>query len=129
MLIVVSDGGDNVSAHSLAEVMKLAERSSAVIYTVGIFDEGDADRNPDVLKRLAQATGGEAFFPGQLSEVVGICDRIARDIRHQYTIGYVPGNPARDGVYRAIRVLARADGHDRLSVRTRTGYIAAASRG
>jgi VWFA-related protein len=124
VLIVVSDGGDNVSAHSLAEVMKLAERSSAIIYTVGVFDENDPDRNPGVLKRLAQATGGEAFFPGQLNEVVAICERIARDIRHQYTIGYVPSNPARDGAYHAIRVLARTNGHDRLSVRTRTGYIA-----
>jgi len=124
VLIVVSDGGDNVSAHSLGEVMKLAERSNAIIYTVGIFDERDPDRNPGVLKRLAQATGGEAFFPGQLGEVVDICGRIARDIRHQYTIGYVPGNPARDGVYRAIRVLAQANGHGRLSVRTRAGYIA-----
>jgi VWFA-related protein len=124
VLIVVSDGGDNVSTLRLAEVMKLAERSSAIIYTVGIFDEGDPDRNPGVLKRLAQATGGEAFFPSQLGEVVNICNRIARDIRHQYTIGYAPGNPARDGVYRAIRVLARANGHDRLSVRTRAGYVA-----
>ena len=124
VLIVVSDGGDNASAHSLAEVMKLAGQSSAVIYTVGVFEEEDPDRNPGVLKRLAQATGGEAFLPGQLSEVVAICERIARDIRHQYTIGYVPINLARDGAYRAIRVLARAKGHDRLSVRTRTGYIA-----
>jgi VWFA-related protein len=124
VLIVLSDGGDNVSAHSLAEVMKLAERSSAIIYTIGVFDEDDPDRNPGVLKRLAQATGGEAFFPAQLDEVVTICQRIARDIRHQYTIGYVPNNPARDGAYHAIRVLARAAGHDRLSVRTRAGYIA-----
>jgi hypothetical protein len=43
--------------------MKLAEQSSAVIYTIGVFDEDDPDRNPGVLKRLAQATGGEAFFP------------------------------------------------------------------
>lgn len=124
VLIIISDGGDNVSAHSLAEVMKLAERSSAIIYTVGVFTEDDPDRNPGVLKRLAQATGGEAFFPGQLNEVVTICERIARDIRHQYTIGYVPSNPARDGAYHAIRVLARANGHDKLSVRTRAGYIA-----
>jgi len=124
VLIVVSDGGDNVSAHSLGEVMKLAERSSAVIYTVGVFDEDDPDRNAGVLKRLAQATGGEAFFPGQVNEVVAICARIARDIRHQYTIGYVPSNPARDGAYHAIRVHARTNGQDRLSVRTRTGYRA-----
>jgi Ca-activated chloride channel family protein len=123
VLIVVSDGGDNASARSFTQIMKLAGQSSAVIYTVGIFDEEDPDRNPAVLKRLAQATGGEAFLPKQLREVVAICETIARDIRHQYTIGYVPSNPARDGTYRSIRVLARAKGRDRLSVRTRTGYI------
>ena len=123
VLIVVSDGGDNASKRSLAEVMKLAAQSSAVIYTVGLFDQDDPDRNPGVLKHLAQATGGEAFLPDRLSEVVSICERIARDIRHQYTIGYVPSNATRDGAYRAIRVTARAKGHDKLSVRTRTGYI------
>lgn len=124
VLMVVSDGGDNTSASSLAEVMKLAAQSSAVIYTVGVFDKQDPDQNPGVLKRLAHATGGEAFFPDQVSEVVAICERIARDIRHQYTIGYVPINLTRDGAYRAIRVVARAKSHDKLSVRTRTGYIA-----
>ena len=123
VLIVVSDGGDNASAHSLAQVMKLAGQSSAVIYTIGVFDEDDEDRNPGVLKRLAHATGGEAFLPKQLSEVAPICERIARDIRHQYTIGYVPTNLTRNGAFRAVRVIARAKGHE-LSVRTRTGYIA-----
>jgi VWFA-related protein len=124
VLIVASDGGDNASMRSsLAQVVNMAERSSAIIYTVGIFDKDDPDQNPRVLKRLARATGGVAFFPGQLSEVVAICERIARDIRHQYTVGYVPINLARDGSYRAIRVVARAKGHDKLSVRTRTGYI------
>jgi VWFA-related protein len=124
VLIVVSDGGDNASTRTLAQVMKLAQRSSVVIYTVGIFNEQDPDRNPAVLKRMAEATGGQAFLPGQLSEVVTICQRIARDIRHQYTMGYVPIKPTRDGAYHAIRVVARVQGHDKLSVRTRTGYIA-----
>jgi VWFA-related protein len=124
VLIVVSDGGDNASRRSLDQVMKLAEESSAVIYTVGLFDEEDPDRNPAVLKRLARATGGEAFVPGELNEVVAICDRIARDIRHQYTIGYVPSNPARDGSYRAVRLVARTKDQGKLFVRTRTGYIA-----
>jgi VWFA-related protein len=123
VLIVVSDGGDNVSKRSLAQVMKLAALSSAIIYTIGVFDEDDPDRNPGVLKRLAQATGGEAFLPNRLSEVGPICERIAQDIRHQYTIGYVPSNAARNGAYRAIRVIARVKGRA-LSVRTRTGYIA-----
>jgi Ca-activated chloride channel family protein len=123
VLIVISDGGDNASARSLTQVMKLAGQSSDVIYTVGIFDEEDPDRNPGVLKRLAATTGGEAYLPKELSEVTAICERIARDIRHQYTIGYVPSNPIRDGTYRAIRVVVRGKDHERLLVRTRTGYF------
>jgi Ca-activated chloride channel family protein len=128
-LIVVSDGGDNASQRKLDEVMKLAGESSAVIYTVGVFDQQDPDRNPGVLNRLARATGGEAFFPGRLDEIVAICQRIAGDIRHQYTFGYAPSNPARDGSYRAIRLLARTEGQGKLSVRTRTGYIAGSQLG
>ena len=123
VLIVVSDGGDNASKRSLAEVMTLARKSNAVIYTIGLFDEEDQEQNRGVLKRLAQATGGEGFVPDRLSEVVAISERIAGDIRHQYTIGYVPINRSRDGSYRSIRLLARGKGH-RLAVRTRSGYIA-----
>jgi VWFA-related protein len=129
VLVVVSDGGDNASQRTMDQVMKLAGQSSPVIYTVGVFDQDDPDRNPGVLNRLARATGGEAFLPGQVDEVVAICERIARDIRHQYTIGYAPSNPARDGSYRAIRVLARTNGQGKLSVRTRTGYIAGGKSG
>jgi len=124
VLLVISDGGDNASSHNLAQVTNSAGRSSALIYTIGIFDEADADRNPRVLRHLAQATGGEAFFPSQASEVVSICQRIAREIRNQYTIGYVP-TAVHKGVYRSIRVVARQSGHDKLSVRTRSGYFSA----
>ena len=65
VLIVISDGGDNASTHRLAEVLKMAEQSSALIYTIGIFDDDDPDRNPRVLKQLADATGGEAYFPDE----------------------------------------------------------------
>src|SRR5580704_11233755 len=63
VLIVISDGGDNASAHSLKQIMTLAVESNAVIYTIGLFDESDVDRNPAVLKQLAHATGGEVFLP------------------------------------------------------------------
>jgi Ca-activated chloride channel family protein len=124
VLIVISDGGDNRSRHSLEEVVKMARQSSALIYTIGIFDDSDADRNPAVLRRLAGTTGGEAFFPGELNEVVPICERIARDIRNQYTLGYVPSSTAQPGAFRAIRVIARTAGKTNLTVRTRSGYIA-----
>jgi len=124
VLIVVSDGGDNASKHKLTEIMALAGRPGVIIYTIGIFDDQDADRNPGVLNRLAKQTGGESFLPESLAEVTPICERIARDIRNQYTIAYVPTNRKRDGAYRVIQVKASAPGYGRLSVRTRTGYFA-----
>jgi Ca-activated chloride channel homolog len=124
VLIVISDGGDNVSSHTLAEVLKTAEESNVLIYTIGIFDDEDDDKNPRVLTRLARATGGEAFFPRQHDEVEAICQSIARDIRNQYTIGYASHNAARTGAWRSIRLTASATGHDKLEVRTRSGYIA-----
>ena len=123
VLVVISDGADNASSHSLAEALDMAERSSAIIYTVGLFAPDDRDANPKVLSRLARETGGEAFFPSKPSEVTETCERIARDIRNQYTIGYVSTNAHRDGVYRSIRVSAQAPGRGKLFVRTRSGYI------
>jgi Ca-activated chloride channel family protein len=124
VLIVISDGGDNASKHKLTEIMPLARQSDAIIYTVGIFDEQDDDRNPGVLKRLAKDTGGEAFLPESSKDVVPICERIAHDVRNQYTIAYIPTNRKRDGTYRVIQVKASAPGRGSLLVRTRTGYYA-----
>jgi len=124
VLIVISDGGDNASVHTLAQVLLQAEASNAIVYTIGIFDDSDPDRNPGVLRRLARTTGGQAFFPAKPEDVVGNCERIARDIRSQYTLGYVPGSPALPGVFRAIQVTARGANGRKFDVRTRSGYIA-----
>jgi Ca-activated chloride channel family protein len=125
VLIVVSDGGDNASKRNLAQVMSMVNQSNAAIYTMGIFDENDEDRNPHVLKRLSRASGGEAFFPKTLQEIQPICEQIAHDIRSQYTISFIPANKKQDGTYRAIEVKARdMSGGRRLSVITRAGYSA-----
>jgi Ca-activated chloride channel homolog len=124
VLIVISDGGDNASQHNLSQIRAMAAHPGAIIYTIGIFDDEDDDRNPRALKQLAKDTGGEAFLPKSLKEVGPICEQIARDIRNQYTIAYVPSNRKRDGTYRIIQVKANATGHGRLLVRTRTGYYA-----
>jgi Ca-activated chloride channel family protein len=125
VLIVVSDGGDNASKRNLAQVMSMVNQSSAAIYTMGIFDENDDDRNPHVLKRLSRASGGEAFFPKAPQEILPICEQIAHDIRSQYTITYIPPNKKQVGTYRAIQVKARdRTGGRRLSVITRAGYSA-----
>jgi len=124
VLIAISDGGDNASTHKLAQIMAMARQSDAIIYTIGLFDEDDPDRNPGALKQLAKATGGEAFLPGSVKDVVPICERIARDIRNQYTIAYIPANGKQDGAYRVIEVKAVAPDRGRLVVRTRAGYFA-----
>jgi VWFA-related protein len=123
VLILISDGGDNRSRHSLAQVLSMAKQSSAIIYAIGIFDEGDPDNNPSVLNRFARETGGKAYFPESSREIPFICEEIARDIRNQYTLAYVPTIAAQDGSYRTIEVKANAPGHWHLSVRTRPGYF------
>ncbi len=65
VLIVISDGGDNASKAPLDRVLKMAEQSNAMIYTIGIFEPDDPDGKPAVLRRLAHETGGQAFFPAQ----------------------------------------------------------------
>ncbi|MGA7794671.1 MAG: VWA domain-containing protein [Candidatus Acidiferrales bacterium] len=123
VLIVVSDGGDDASKRSLAQVMSMVNQSNVTIDTMGIFDETDEDRNPRVLKQLAGASGGEAFFPKTLQEILPICEQIARDIRSQYTITFIPTNKKQDGTYRAIAVKVRDSSEGRrLSVITRAGY-------
>lgn len=124
VLIVISDGGDNASKAPLDRVLKMAEQSNAMIYTIGIFEPDDPDGNPGVLRRLAHQTGGQAFFPAQITETVEICERIAKDIRDQYTIGYSSAREKRDGTYHKIKLTAHSTKVGKLSVRTRAGYSA-----
>jgi Ca-activated chloride channel family protein len=125
VLVVISDGGDNASRHTFAEILSMVNKSPAIIYTIGIFDGNDDDRNPRVLKQLSRISGGESFFPGALAEILPICQQIAHDIRNQYTISYEPSNKKPDGTYRAIEVKARkTSSHGRLTVSTRAGYAA-----
>jgi VWFA-related protein len=124
VLVVVGDGGDNASTTTFDQVLKQAQASNAAIYTVGIIDPLERDANPGLLKRLALATGGESFFPHDVNDVDGVLQRIADDIRHSYTLGYVSSNPARDGRFRRIRIVATDSARRSLRVRTRDGYRA-----
>jgi len=125
VLIVMSDGGDNASRATIDQVLERARRSGATIYTIGLFDPGDPDANPAVLKSLAQATGGARYLPRSAGPLLLACKQIARDIRSGYTIAFEPSK--RDGRYHQIQVhVARANG-PRLAVRTRPGYFAPAT--
>ncbi len=124
VLIVVSDGGDNASKYNLSQILEMAGKSDAIIYTIGIYTDDDPDQKPEALQKLSKATGGEAFFPQSVADVIPLCERIAHDIREQYTLAYSPANRKQDGAYRVIQVKATAPGQGRLSVRTRAGYYA-----
>ncbi len=122
-LVVISDGGDNISTHTRKEVQAKVDETLATIYTVGIFDSDDPDRNPDVLKWIASVSGGVAYFPEKLEGIVPICKQIAKDIRTRYTIGYIPAE-GKAGVLRHIKVnVAQSSDRGKLSARTRTQYI------
>ncbi|MGA2113142.1 MAG: VWA domain-containing protein [Bryobacteraceae bacterium] len=127
-LIAITDGEDNASRHTLRQVLEDAGRSDVIIYTIGLFDEDEHDTNPGVLKKIADATGGEAFPPRDTTAVVPTCEQIAKDIRNQYTIAYIPSNPKLDNTRRTIKVTAAGHHGEKLLVRTRSYYIASPAR-
>ena len=128
VLFVVTDGEDNASRENLEQAVKqLQEENGPAVYAIGILgDEEHPKRAKRALEIMAQRTGGLAFFPKTLDEVDEISRNVARDIRNQYTIGYKPTNPKGSGGFRAIRVEAKAKGHGKLNVRTKSGYYAGA---
>lgn len=120
-LIVVSDGGDNVSRIGFSELMKLIESSRATIYTVGLLDPQNKDLNPGVLRKMASVSGGEYFQPEELSQILPTFNRIAKDIRNRYTIAYVPDEINDKRAVRKVKVTAEENGR-KLAVRTRRAY-------
>lgn len=121
ILLTITDGGDNSSHATLEAALSTAVKSGIVVYPIGLFDENDRDRNPKVLSKIAEETGGQAFFPEQVSDVTNTCVMIAREIRSQYTLGF-PG--AEDGKFHHIRVTVTDTRSGPLQVHTRGGYFA-----
>ena len=128
-LIIVSDGGDNVSRHRYHEVLAKAHESQAIIYAIGLISGAGEEENPRILERLCKDTGGLAFFPSSVEMVHEISERIADDLRQQYTLGYAPDRKANESGFRKIQVKVSSPGYKNLHVRTRLGYSIAAEEG
>jgi len=127
-LIVFSDGGDNASGRRLDDVLKIARGASATIYAIGIYDKDDPDKNPGVLRKIAEASGGRAYFPATLRDVEKLGREISGEIRSQYTIGFLPGRSARDTTaFRNVKI--DLTGRRNLSVVARKGYALPAAAG
>jgi Ca-activated chloride channel homolog len=123
-LIVVSDGGDNASKISQRELMTLIQSSRATIYTVGMVDQGDADFNPRLLRKVAAISGGQYFQPPTVDEVIPLFKKISKDIRSRYTIGYVPDETNTKRRIRSVKITAQSEGR-KLIVKSRTSYMIA----
>src|ERR1700731_759331 len=126
VLFIVTDGENNASRETLEQAVKqLQQENGPSVYAIGILgDEEHPKRAKRALEIITQRTGGLAFFPKTLDEVDEISRQVAHDIRNQYTIGYKPTNPRSSGGFRQIRVDAKAKGHSKLMVRTKSGYYA-----
>ena len=125
VLLVITDGNDNASMISLESLVKAAQQSEILIYAIGLLSEEErreAKRAKRALDSLTEATGGQSYYPKELSDVEKTCQQVAHDIRNQYIIAYTPTNTALDGTFRQVRVAANGPG--RPVVRTRTGYYA-----
>jgi Ca-activated chloride channel homolog len=129
VLLVITDGEDDFSHHTLADTVAEARHSDAIIYAIGVYGSDDTKsdkrKGQRALEALADATGGAAFFPEDVGDTEAICTQIAHDLRNQYTLAYYPTNTAQDGTFRSVAVqVFPPKGMGKLTVRTRSGYYA-----
>lgn len=129
-LLIISDGQDNASRYNFGEVKRLMKESDIVTYAVGILGGSDSSSSlgmlgQSFLDELTSVTGGRSFYPSGDAEMDEIFERIAIELRHQYSVGYTPPNFKPDGKWHKVKVKVKPPrGISRLTVRSREGYYA-----
>ena len=121
MIIVISDGEDNHSEHTREEALAMAQRAEVTIFAISTNRTAAEQKGDKVLKRLAEETGGRAFFPFEASDLGEDFRAIGRDLRTQFLLSYTSSNTARDGTFRHIDI---EPVNKSLHVRAKTGYFA-----
>jgi Ca-activated chloride channel homolog len=123
VLLVVTDGQDNMSEETLQEAARrLFQVDGPTLYAIGLTGTGLSGKGRDALQDLSDRTGGVAYFPDTLDQVNSITSEIAHDVRSQYIVVYKPKNKGARPAFQTIRVEAQAPGYSHLTVRTRNGY-------
>jgi Ca-activated chloride channel family protein len=129
-VLLISDGQDNNSRYTFSELRRLLKESDVVVYSIGILGGNDPGsalgmHGQALLDELSAVSGGKAFFPNTAAEMDEIFERIALELRHQYSIGYRPENFVNDGRWHKLKVkVTPPRGLPRLFVRSREGYYA-----
>ena len=121
VMIVVSDGLDNQSQHTREEALSMAQRGEVVIYTISTNRSGVSTRGDKVLRRFAEETGGQPFFPFEARDLAANFQEISRQLRSQYSLAYVSSNKSHDGTFRAITLQTVGKG---LKIQAKDGYFA-----
>jgi Ca-activated chloride channel family protein len=131
-IVIVSDGGDNHSQYTAAEIESLVREADVQIYAMGVFEPSlplglapEEVSGPRLLSEIATQTGGRAFAAALMSDLPSVAARIAVELRNQYVLGYYPKNPIKDGKYRHVEVkLGQPRGVSPLKAHWRLGYYA-----
>jgi Ca-activated chloride channel family protein len=121
-VILVSDGDDNQSRVTGNEAIQMAQRAEVIIYAISTNISGIKLRGDKILEKMADATGGRAFFPFKMDDVANSFTEIQDELRSQYAVAYKPATFASDGQYHSIDILA--ENHKNYRVRSRKGYYA-----
>ncbi len=121
VMIIISDGEDNQSVHTREEAVAMAQRAEVTVFTISTNRAGAEGRGDKVLHRLAEVTGGHAFFPFEAGDLAADFHEIARELRNQYSLAYVSTNSAHDGTFRSITIQPV---DKNLHVRAKDGYFA-----
>src|SRR6267143_7321713 len=140
VMILISDGEDNLSTHTRTDAIEMAQRTSVVIYSISTstqwvsLSQTDPSKMGDrkyhltdgdkILQELAEETGGRAFFPYHVDDLDQSFQDIGDELRNQYSIAYLPTNYVLDGRYHKIRI--EVPEHKGYQVRARRGYFASA---
>jgi VWFA-related protein len=129
-IVIVSDGGDNNSHYSAAQIQTLVREADVQIYAMGVFDSifipglpNEQVSGPRLLSQLAEQTGGRAFAASNASDLPSVAARIGIELRNQYVLEYTPRNQSKDGKYRKVELkVTEPEGLPNLKLRWRLGY-------
>jgi Ca-activated chloride channel homolog len=125
-IILLTDGDDTSSRMKIDEAIERAQKADALIYAIGIGDRYQFNVNEGALRKIAEKTGGRAYFPQHERDLNEAFAQIQRDLREQYLVAYSPTNKARDGSYRRIeiQIVNPALKQQNLKLNYRAGYFA-----
>jgi len=127
ILVMYTDGGDTRSTITFGDVMTLIRASDVTIYTVGFLEHQPSSAKPVQrarLSQIAEATGGQAFFPSEMKDIEAAYDKVVAQIRAQYSLGYASTNTKHDGEWRKVEIKVRRPDLRDVRVHSRKGYFA-----